>query len=200
MSDSPVADKPGLRERKKARTKAAIQEAALRLFGAQGYENTTVEQIAEAADVSPSTFFRYFGSKEDVVIYDALDPMFIESFRAQPPELGPIAALRGAMRDVFAGLNQEQLAEMSERGRLVYMVPELRERMADDMIRTAALFNNEIAARVGRSADDIEVRVFTGALMGALMAALLPALLDPNPDYLGGLEPVFEFLEKGMKL
>lgn len=50
----------GLRERKKAKTKAAIQQHALRLFRQQGYQATTVEQIAEAAEVSPSTFFRYF--------------------------------------------------------------------------------------------------------------------------------------------
>lgn len=200
MSDTPVAGKPGLRERKKARTKAAIQEAALRLFHDQGYDNTTVEQIADAAEVSPSTFFRYFGSKEDVVIYDALDPVFVEAFREQPPELSPIEAMRRAMHDVFGNLTADQLAEMSERGRLVYLVPELRQRMVDDMLRTATLFSSEIAARVGRSPDDLQVRIFTGALMGALMAALLPALLDAHPDYLGGLEPVFDFLEKGLKL
>ena len=91
MSSSLEADrpKPGLRERKKAKTRAAIQEVALRLFERQGYEATTIEQIAEAAEVSPSTFFRYFGSKEDVVVYDALDPILIEAWRKQPRRLGP---------------------------------------------------------------------------------------------------------------
>src|SRR5258708_35242601 len=66
----------GLRERKKQKTKAAIQRAALRLFKRQGYEETTVEQIAAAADISESTFFNYFPSKENVVIYDDNDPQF----------------------------------------------------------------------------------------------------------------------------
>ena len=200
MSDSPVADRPGLRERKKARTKAAIQDAALRLFGEQGYENTTVEQIADAAEVSPSTFFRYFGSKEDVVLYDALDPILIGAFRAQPPEMSPVQAMRAAMKQVFDGLGQSYIEEMSVRGRLVYQVPELREAMVNDMIRTSTLFAQEIARRVGRPPDDFEVRVFTGAIMGALLAGLLPAMLEEHPDYMKSVEPVFDFLEKGMPI
>src|SRR5713101_2607092 len=99
-------DRPalGLRERKKAKTRAAIQQYALRLFREQGYAATTVEQIAAAVEVSPSTFFRYFPTKEDVVLYDAFDPLLIAAFEAQPADLSPIQALRGAMRAVFAEL------------------------------------------------------------------------------------------------
>jgi AcrR family transcriptional regulator len=99
----PDRPKPGLRERKKARTRAAIQEHALRLFRDRGYEATTVDEIAEAAEVSPSTFFRYFPTKEDVVLYDALDPIFFEVFAAQPSQLSTIGAFRAATREVFGG-------------------------------------------------------------------------------------------------
>src|SRR5436309_10581986 len=95
----------GLRERKKAKTRAAIQEHALRLFREQGYDATTVEQIAAAAEVSPSTFFRYFPTKEDVVLYDAFDPLIFAAFEAQPAALGPIQALRGALHAVFGALS-----------------------------------------------------------------------------------------------
>ena len=74
----------GLRERKKAKTRAAIQHEAIRLFSEQGYEATTIEQIAEVVEIAPSTFFRYFRAKEDLVLTDEYDPLIIEAFRAQP--------------------------------------------------------------------------------------------------------------------
>jgi AcrR family transcriptional regulator len=200
MSDSPAVDKPGLRERKKARTRATIQEHALRLFREQGYEATTIEQIADAAEVSPSTFFRYFGSKEEVVIYDALDPIFIEAWRAQPPELGPIPAMRAAMKGVLEGLDPGFVEEMTERGKLIYQVPELRDAMVNDMLRTTNLIAAEVALRCGRSPEDFEVRVFTGAMMGALLVAMLPELQEDHPDFFRAIDPIFDFLERGMPL
>src|ERR687897_2381320 len=93
--------KAGLRERKKARTRAEIQRQALRLFRERGYEATTVARIAEAAEVSESTFFRYFPTKEDVVLWDEFDPLIFEAFRERPPELSPVRALRGAIREAM---------------------------------------------------------------------------------------------------
>ena len=63
----------GLRERKKLKTRESIQREAMRLFAKQGYEESTIEQIAAAVEISPSTFFNYFPTKEDVVLYDAYD-------------------------------------------------------------------------------------------------------------------------------
>jgi len=163
----------GLRERKKAKTHEAIQAAALRLFRSQGYEATTVEQIAEAAEVSPSTFFRYFPTKEDVVIHDALDPILFASFAEQPAELGPIQALRVTMASVFGSLTPEQLALEVERQELIVSVPELRARMLDDLAGTFRGFAEALAARVGRSPDDIAVRSFAGAVLGAGLALWL---------------------------
>ena len=105
----------GLRERKKAKTRAEVQKQALRLFRKKGYDNTTVEQIAEAAEVSPSTFFRYFSTKEDVVMYNIIDPVVIEAFKAQPVGLSPIQAIRAAIKSAFDGFTAEELADLQER-------------------------------------------------------------------------------------
>jgi AcrR family transcriptional regulator len=200
MNESPAADKPGLRERKKAKTRAAIQEHALRLFRDQGYEATTVEQIAEAAEVSPSTFFRYFPTKEDVVAYDALDPLVMAAWRSQPVGVPPITAIRVAMREVAASMTPSQAQELMDRGRLLFSVQELRQAAIVELLRSGAMVTAELAARLGRPADDFELRVFGGAIMGAMMAAMIPMLDNPSPEILEAADRALEFVEKGMPL
>ncbi|MFF9812409.1 TetR family transcriptional regulator [Streptomyces sp. NPDC014006] len=94
-----TAPRPGLREIKKQRTRDALVRAALELFTTQGYEQTTVDEIAEAVDVSQRTFFRYFASKEDAAL--ALQAMteayFLEAVRGRPPHETPMQALRQAI-------------------------------------------------------------------------------------------------------
>src|ERR1700681_961727 len=104
----------GLRERKKARTRASLREHALRLFREQTYQGTTVEQIAAAAEVSPSTFFRYFPTKEDIVLQDDMDTRMIEALERQPAGLGPVTAVRAAAQEVFASYTAADLDLISE--------------------------------------------------------------------------------------
>jgi AcrR family transcriptional regulator len=190
----------GLRERKKAKTRATIREHALRLFREQGYQATTVEQIAEAAEVSPSTFFRYFPNKEAVVLQDDYDPMLVAAFEAQPAELSPVAALRGSMQAVFAGLPTEELALERERQKLVLSVPELRAGALDGLAGTIQMIAEIVAERVGRSADELAVRSFAGAVIGVLLAALFAAAEDPTADIFELLDAGLAHLEAGLPL
>jgi AcrR family transcriptional regulator len=171
---SEADQRPGLRERKKARTRASIREHALQLFREQGYDATTVDQIAEAADVSPSTFFRYYPTKEDVVLQDDVDVLAIGSFYDQPADLSIVAAFRAAARDALASLSDEDLATMQETTSLIFTVPELRARAMDEYSRTIDVIADAVATRSGRDPGDFAVRNVAGAIVGVIMAATLP--------------------------
>lgn len=191
--------KPGLRERKKAKTRAAIQEVALRLFDRQGYEATTVEQIAEAAEVSPSTFFRYFPTKEDVALYDALDPLFIAAFQAQPPELSPLGAMRAALHEVF-GADTPEVAGQTVRAELIMRVPELRMRMLDSFVETIDLFSGVVAERMGRPADDFGARTLVGALVGVAISTWLDSGGDLGSSFVERIDRALDLLDAGFRL
>jgi AcrR family transcriptional regulator len=164
----------GLRERKKARTRASIREHALRLFRENGYQATTVEKIAEAAEVSPSTFFRYFPTKEDVVLQDDMDTRLIEALGQQPPGLGPVAAVRAAARQVLASYTLADLELVRESTALMAAVPEIRARAVDDLVRTIRVIGEAVAKRARRSPDDLAVRTVAGAIVGVIMSITIP--------------------------
>jgi AcrR family transcriptional regulator len=189
--------RPGLRERKKAKTRAAIQEVALHLFERQGYEATTVEQIAEAAEVSPSTFFRYFPTKEDVALYDPLDPLFIAAFRAQPAELTPLAAMRAAFHEVF-NADSPEVAGQAVRAELIMNVPELRMRMLDSFIETIDLFSRVVAERAGRPADDFASRTLVGAVVGVAISTWLDSRGDIGARFIDGIDRALDLLDSGL--
>jgi len=164
---------PGLRERKKQKTRWAIQEHALRLFAEQGYDATTVEQIAAAAEISPSTFFRYFKTKEDVVVEDEYDPIMAAALAAAPADLAPLSAIRHALRAALGAVGPADRQKIIERGRLMLSVPALRSRTLDNLVATIDVIAGPLAARTGRDPHDFAVRAFAGACIGALIAAIL---------------------------
>jgi AcrR family transcriptional regulator len=172
MLDGPRAG--GLRELKKARTRASLREHALRLFREQGYQATTVEQIAAAAEVSPSTFFRYFPTKEDVVLQDDMDIRMIEALEQQPPGLGPVAAVRAAVRQVLSSYSAADRDVIRETTRLTMSVPEIRARALDEFARAITGIAEAMAKRSGRAPDDLAVRTVAGAIIGVIMAITLP--------------------------
>ncbi|MFJ2767621.1 TetR/AcrR family transcriptional regulator [Streptomyces sp. NPDC087300] len=162
------APRPGLRERKKLKTRLAIRAATYGLIREQGYEATTVERIAEAAEVSPSTVLRYFPTKEDIVLTDEYDPLLESELRARPADEPIVESLRHVLRRaVSLGLAEEP--EVTRlRTKLMTEVPAVRSRMLESMSVTGAVLCRVIAERTGRDAGDLEVRVFSMGLIGAL--------------------------------
>jgi AcrR family transcriptional regulator len=162
----------GLRARKKLRTRQAIREAAYRLIQERGYDNTTIEQIAAAAEVSPSTVFRYFPSKEHIILTADFGGPVIELLLARPADEPPLVALREAATESLRPVYAEFEAEFARRLKLVREVPALRAQMYEAQGRLVDAVSVALAKRVGRPEDDLELRVALGALAGALTQAL----------------------------
>ena len=190
----------GLRERKKARTRADLQRHALRLFRDRGYAATTVDDIAAAAEVSRSTFFRYFPSKEDVVLLDDVDPLMAAAFAEQPAGTPLLSALRRAFVTAFDRLAPEKRELEEVRMELVRTIPELaaavRERGAPGIDQIAAA----IAVEFGRDPGELEVQLFAGVVAGARLAAQSIVEREPGRSYIATLDLVFARLELGIPL
>jgi AcrR family transcriptional regulator len=195
-----TSGRAGLRERKKAKTRAAIQHEALRLFRLQGFEVTTIEQIADAAEVSPSTFFRYFPTKEAVVLTDDYDPLIIDAIRTQPARLGAVQAVRLALRTVFSTMDEEELADLRERAELALAVPELRAATLDQFAQTVRQISDVVAERAGRQTHDLAVETLAGAILGVMIAAEFHWVEHPGSDLVTLLDEALGHLEAGLSL
>lgn len=202
MNQSAEVAATGLRERKKIRTRAAIRDNAMRLFRKQGYTATTIDQIAEAADISPSTFFRYFPTKEAVVLADDLDPIVIAALQSVPPDVPPLAAVRQALTGALSQLSERVVKFEMERQQLIANEPELHATMLDDFRRNVDLIATAVAGRTGRPADSFEIRVFAGAVIGALLAAAKVGLDDGTAVQGFGydVDGALRLLENGLPL
>jgi AcrR family transcriptional regulator len=160
----------------------------MRLFIEQGYRETTVEQIAAASDISPSTFFRYFPTKEDTVLTELIDSRTIELAVAAPAEFSPIAALGFAVETAFAQMSDEELVFEFTRNQLIATVPELQRGMLAEITRPMQMFAAATATRTGRRPDDPDLLTFAGAVVGGLLAttaslqvgSFVPAELGPD--------------------
>lgn len=167
-----TADAPprlGLRERKKIKTREAIRTATFALVERQGYDATTIEQIAERAEVSPSTVFRYFPTKEDIVVTDEYDEPLLAELAARPADEPWADSVRYVIRKAIQLAMAEQPDVTVLRARLTLEVPAVRSRMAESLSETGRLLTEAIAGRTGLDPDGLEVRVHAMSLTGGLL-------------------------------
>ncbi|MEW2485942.1 TetR family transcriptional regulator [Streptomyces sp. NPDC048411] len=191
----------GLRERKKLKTRIAIRRATYRLISEQGYDATTIEQIAEAAEVSPSTVFRYFATKEDIVLTDEYDPIMEAALRNRPADEPPLESLRFIITTALTAFLASEEEELRQRTRLMVEVSAIRARMTETMSDTAKVLAQALADRSGRSPDALEVRVFIAAVLGALREVTLYwGEHGQEGDLIAMINQALDTLESGLTL
>lgn len=172
-----------------------IQGEALRLFAERGYEQTTVEDIADAADISPRTFFRYFPTKEDVVLWDEYDAVIWDLLDERPENEPPGETLRAVTRQAIVGLYRRDPERLLARNRLLFTVPAVRARFLEFTRAGVGILSEAFARRRGLADDTLKLELTAIALVDAAGAALdrwqhtngeadLLALLDEATDAL----------------
>lgn len=166
------ADPTSLRERKKEKTRLAIQQVALDLFERHGYDRTTIEQIAAGAEVSPSTVYRYFETKEAIVFWDRWDPRMLEAIAARPVGEPAIDSLWAALDELMPIALAEEGGLIHRRIQLSLREPELQAHMNELAEAVTTLVVHTLAHRDGRPEDDFDLRVAGHAAMGALVVAM----------------------------
>lgn len=168
-----------LRERTRSSVRAEVTTTALQLFAEQGFDATTIEQIATAAGISRRSFFRYFGNKEDIVLGDvaALGQKVKAALAARPAEEGAWAALRAAflsLRDADAASPASIKTELTV-ANMYHDAPSLRARHLEKHLSWQELLAPDIEHRLGvagGSSPDPRARAVIAAALACLDIAL----------------------------
>ncbi|GGV14446.1 TetR/AcrR family transcriptional regulator [Streptomyces spectabilis] len=170
--------RPGLRELKKRRTRDALLRTALELFTTKGFEETTVDEIVEAVDVSQRTFFRHFAGKQETAfaVPEMVEARFMRALRERPPGEPPFVALRGAVLDSWEAMNEAmaELIPVELHIRTYQMIESTPSLVAVHLHRSTELEARAarvLAEREGLDPDDPRPRVATAAFGGVMRAA-----------------------------
>jgi AcrR family transcriptional regulator len=195
---SPDALREGLRERKKAKTRRALEDAALDLFHRQGFDHTTVEQIADACDVSPRTFFRYFATKEDVLFGDSGEKhaAFQAALEARPVDEPPLRSLRAAALELCGTMGGDR-ERRKARAEIIAATPVLRARGSerqDDWNDAATQF----LLHRGAPGSPLTIRLVVAASNAAMRAAVHTWLEDEATELNTLIDDAFDQLGAGL--
>ena len=192
----------GLRERKKARTREALQEAAMDLFTRQGFDGTTVEEIADACEVSPRTFFRYFPTKEDVLFADTEErrERLLAVLADQPAGDAPFVVLHAAMRALALDYRDDRAALVA-RSKIVQASPQLQAYKAEHQHGWEAAVVDALERRpaaVRRRSTREELQLLTAIATAAMRVSLDQWVANTvGPDLDVVLDRVFARLASG---
>jgi AcrR family transcriptional regulator len=199
---SPGGQPASLRERKKAQTRRELIDAAVELCLKQGYEDTTVDQIADAVEVSPRTFSRYFASKDAVFIavLDDLAEEIVDGLNAQLTGVGPMEALRAAHMSVLSRVaRQQRLAGLTAERivlilRVVYSAKTLRQ-AAIEYRSPAAM--EALARHMGVPVDDDRLGL-TVALFATTIVSACRDVFASDPGAPKSVDFIMERLEQAL--
>ena len=171
-----ASEAPGLRERKKQATRQALSAAAIRLALEQGFDNLRVEDIAEAAGVSPRTFNNYFSSREEAIVAarNAQVERMAAALRGRPAEESLLEAIEHAMTSEHV----QPRDPAREVVRLFLCNPSLHAEFMRNIARINSPMIEAVADRTGTTPDDLLPQVVTSAAFGALRAAMHKWMAD----------------------
>ncbi len=196
-----VSSSPGHRDRKKQRTRRTIERVALDLFEENGFDGTTIDQIATAADIAPRTFFHYFPSKEHVVLTDYASRLdrIVEALTASRPDQAPWTALQAAFSSVAADYESER-EHLLRRFRIIRATPSVAARNLQMQTAWEDAVTDAVAGWLGADpARDLRPRLIAGAALAAMRASLGRWLIDDGtsrlPDHVAYC---FDLMEKGL--
>lgn len=196
----------GLRERKKEKTRLALVDAALDLFLAHGYDATTIDQVAGAADVSPRTFFRYFTSKDHLILWfhDQMEETMLEALAARPAGEPPFASMTHALRAQLRTMEEatpEDVERFLKVRRLLDATPHLASSAYARAIETERRLVETVAARRGLDpADNPLPHLVVSFVMASLRVGLTcPADPADLPEIVRRMEETLQLVERSLR-
>ncbi|MGH9022415.1 MAG: TetR family transcriptional regulator [Acidimicrobiia bacterium] len=172
---APTLPSVGLRERRRLRVVAELEETALRLFSARGFDSVTVDDIVAEAEVSRRTFFRYFSSKEDVLLLDHSRRLteLRENLAARPDDEPPLAALRHALLAMACGFEEEERERFLRRFQMICSTPSLQARSLGHQRMWEQAVTEMMADRMKADpAVDLRPGIIAGTALAAVRVAL----------------------------
>jgi AcrR family transcriptional regulator len=175
------------------RTRQRLTEVALALFARDGYDQTTVAQIAEAAGVTQMTFFRHFPAKERLLLDDPYDPLMAKAVAAQPASLDPLTRVVRGARAAWHSIPAPEGDLVRERVRIAASTPSLRAAMWRNTAESERVIVEQLVAS---GTAPLPARIAAAATMAALTAALLEWSLDEEGSELGAaIDAALDVLE-----